>query len=723
MNPLWSRLLSAVLVSLLALNCAVCQELPLNVSVIRSLPRERLAQGLPVKIQGVVTFSVPEPRGNLVIFDGKESIFVSLDHDAVTQVIEHNQDNVHNFQPGTLIEVQGCTGAGDYAPVLYPQQIQILGTGKLPPYVPVSISELLSGSLDCQSVSVRGVIQRVEILKEKERVGQRLLVALQGGGHIICNCRCTPAQAAPLLDATVELRGVAFTYFNRRGQSIGARLELNGIEDITVLEAGPANPFDAPLVSMKDLGTFSPNLPTMHRQCIRGTVTFSQPGQFFYIQGQTRAVRVTTQQTNELSPGDVVEVSGFVEVPQYYAEIHEANFRKIGSSPVPAPVAVDQEKALAGPKPRHQLENLDLDGQLVQINGEIKQIVPQANGGHIMWVTQAGRTITAELGPDILPEDLAKWEPESQITVIGICVMTLNSAWPAMDHPEPSGFRILVRFPTDVVVLHPPPWWTPRRFFWVLILTFVVLVVALGWVWILRRAVIRQTQRLSVEIRARRDSEVEFKATTRERNRLAADLHDTLEQDLTATALQLEAARAFRNSSAEATAKHTELAYELLDRSRDDLRRSVWALRTGILEGRTFAEALRELANRTERLYNIPCECIIQDDGTRIPEFEANHLLLFVQEALANALKHANPSHLTIAILNEYKRILVSVTDDGSGFDVVNAAGPIQGHFGLLGMKERLNALGGTLVIRSNLGQGTCVEANVSLIRPLQTGA
>jgi len=411
MNHLWTRILGASLVSIAALDCARSQDLPLNVPAIRAMPRERLAQGLPVKIQGVVTFSVPVPHGNLVMFDGQQGIFVSFDRASSAQIFEHNQDNPHNFQPGTLLEVDGITGAGDYAPVLYPQRIQVLGTGKLPAYVPVSISDLLTGSFDCQSVFVRGVIQRVETLKD--RVGQRFVVAVQGGGHIICNCGCTPSEAAFLLDATVELRGVACTYFNRRGQAVGARLELNNIGDITVLEKVPADPFAAPPVSTENLGTFSPNRPSTLRQCIRGTVTFSQPGQFFYLQGNSRAVRVTTQQTNELSPGDVVEASGFVEVPQYYAEIHEAIFRKIGRALVPAPVAIDQEKAITVPKPRHQLENLDLDGQLVQIMGTIERIVPQANGGHLMWVTQTGRTITAELGPDILAEDLAQWEPES----------------------------------------------------------------------------------------------------------------------------------------------------------------------------------------------------------------------------------------------------------------------------------------------------------------------
>jgi signal transduction histidine kinase len=358
------------------------------------------------------------------------------------------------------------------------------------------------------------------------------------------------------------------------------------------------------------------------------------------------------------------------------------------------------------------LENLDLEGRLVQICGEVERIDLHGLDGLTIWLTQGDRTFTAMLAPDITSKDAAEWKPGSRVAITGVCVMSLSAAWPALDYPRPVDFRVLTRSPKDIVLVHPAPWWTIRRLVIALVSASIVLVLALGLVWILRRTVVQQTQKLASEVRARRDAEVEFKATIQERNRLAADLHDTIEQDLTATAFQLEAARALRHNSPAAAIQRTDLAYELLDRSRDGLRRSVWALRTGILEGRTFAEALRHLASRIERIYNIPCESSIQDDGSRVPEFEANHFLLFAQEAVANALKHANPQRLTIAAIIDRQRIIISVSDDGSGFDTENAPGPKQGHFGLMGMKERLNALGGTLAIHSNPGQGTSVEAS-----------
>jgi signal transduction histidine kinase len=372
---------------------------------------------------------------------------------------------------------------------------------------------------------------------------------------------------------------------------------------------------------------------------------------------------------------------------------------------------MNRESALQSVEPRIGLENLDLEGRLVQISGEVERIDLHALDGPAIWLTQGVRTFTALLAHDSTAKDIAQWRPGSQIKLTGVCVITLNAAWPALDYPRPVDFRVLTRSAADVVLVHPAPWWTTRRLVIALVGAGIVIVLAFGLVWILRRNVVQQTQKLASEVRARRDAEVEFKAVIQERNRLAADLHDTIEQDLTATAFQLEAARALRSNSPEAAIKRTDLAYELLDRSRDGLRRSVWAMRTGILEGRTFVEALRHLANRIEQTYSVPCECKIEDDGFRVPEFEANQFLLFAQEALANALKHASPQKLGISAIIDNQRISITVSDDGSGFDTEKAPGPQQGHFGIMGMKERLGALSGTLIIDSVPGRGTSVQA------------
>jgi signal transduction histidine kinase len=711
MNSSGCRTAAAVLISLAVLHCAWGEDVLREVAAIRSLPRERAVQRLPVEIQGVVFFSYHMSDSDFFLFDQHQGVYVHLQYALEAGILAHNKNQPYVLKPGMLIKLKGVTGVGDYAPDIYPNHIEVIGTGQLPDYAPVSMADLQTGSLDGQPASIHGIVQRVEA--PSGSFGARILVALKGGGHITCPCvQFDPVRAANLLDSEVQLQGVVCTYFNRRSQAVGVRLQLNDAQDIVVLDPPLPDPFAAPLVSIRDLLIFSPHAPTLHRQCARGTVTFSRPGKYFYIQDGDQAVRVTTRQPDTLAAGDVVEVSGFAEMTQYYVEIHEAVFRKIGRASVPAPVPINRENALQYVEPRVGLENLDLQGLLVQISGEVERIDLHSPDGPTIWLTQEDHTYTALLAPDITPADIAEWKLGSQVAVVGVCVMSLSAAWPALDYPRPVDFRVLTRSAADVTLLHPAPWWTIRRLVIALVGASIILVLALGLVWILRRNVVQQTQKLASEIRARHDAEVEFKATIQERNRLAADLHDTIEQDLTATAFQLEAARALRKNSPEAATERTDLAYELLDRSRDELRRSVWALRTGILEGRTFTEALRHLASRIERTYSVPCECSIQDDGSRVPEFEANQFLLFAQEALANALKHANPQHLTIAAIIDRQRVTITISDDGSGFDTKNAPGPQQGHFGLLGMKERLNALSGTLVIQSTPGQGTSVEAS-----------
>jgi signal transduction histidine kinase len=293
--------------------------------------------------------------------------------------------------------------------------------------------------------------------------------------------------------------------------------------------------------------------------------------------------------------------------------------------------------------------------------------------------------------------------------------MSLTAAWPALNYARPTGFSLLLRQPVDVVVLRAASWWTAPRLLAALGAMISVLVLVLSWVLMLRRTVARQASKLAAEQSAKTEAEVEFKATLRERNRLAADLHDTIEQGLTAVALQLEAARTLRDTAPGEALRRADFAYDLLDRSRDDVRRSVWSLRLGIIEGRSLGDALRELAHRTERAYGIACHSAWQEDGVRVPEFEANQLLLVAQEAITNALKHGQAKTIAIAGKTQPEGIQLTIADDGQGFDPDQAPGLRDGHFGINGMRERLRRINGSLTLHSSPGRGTRVEAVLPL--------
>jgi signal transduction histidine kinase len=475
-----------------------------------------------------------------------------------------------------------------------------------------------------------------------------------------------------------------------------------------------ANPFAVPEVAPLALRPFSQKQPSLHRQRLAGTVTLARRGEFFYVQTPLRAVRVNTRGSEVLTPGDEVEASGFVAATQGFAVLDEALVRRTGHGPVPAPIAITRAQVLAVKSPDTKtLRQEDYDGTLVTLRGRLVKIESNAGEEHRLFLDCAGGVVIATLGTQVSPAALAHFSVGSEVEATGICAVRLSARWPALVIPVPEDFALLLHAPESLRVLRAPSWWTPQRLWTALGLTGGVLLLSLAWIWTLRRRVARRSAALADEMRARRDAAVEFETTLRERTRLAADLHDTLEQSLTGLALQLEAAADLQTEAPARSGQHLALARQLLDRSREDVRRSVWELRTNPLEGNTLTEALRCIA--ADRSAGLDVRIAVESEGEPqpLPDFVAGNLLLLAQEGITNALKHAAPQHITLRLTFTKNEVTLRIRDDGRGFIPASALGPREGHFGLQGMRERAKRLGGTLTIESAPGAGTHVSVSV----------
>jgi signal transduction histidine kinase len=227
----------------------------------------------------------------------------------------------------------------------------------------------------------------------------------------------------------------------------------------------------------------------------------------------------------------------------------------------------------------------------------------------------------------------------------------------------------------------------------------------------------RKTEQLAVEIHARRDAAVEFQATLRERNRLAANLHDTLLQTLGGIGFQIgagEAEAALPDRAGKPIAQ-LGVARRILDHAVQELRSSVWALRNPSLQGKGLPEALRLVVDREGAGKAAHIELRAGGDFSHVSEFVAGNLVLAAQEALRNALKHGAPREIALEARSADDSISLSIRDDGVGFTPGQEAGANQGHFGLLGMRERIERLDGTLHVESAPGQGTIVRIEVPL--------
>jgi PAS domain S-box-containing protein len=190
-----------------------------------------------------------------------------------------------------------------------------------------------------------------------------------------------------------------------------------------------------------------------------------------------------------------------------------------------------------------------------------------------------------------------------------------------------------------------------------------------------------------------------------ERNRMAREIHDTLAQAFTGILLHVGAAAELITKKPETVQAHLETIDELARAGLAEARRSVTTLRPKLLEEGDLYRALSHLTAQMNSSTNthITCE-IIGAICALSPDVE-NNLLRVGQEALTNAVKYAHATLIQVELIYEETQCLLKIKDDGQGFEV-DQVYPTKG-FGLLGMSERVEQIGGELIIRSQPDRGT----------------
>jgi signal transduction histidine kinase len=196
-----------------------------------------------------------------------------------------------------------------------------------------------------------------------------------------------------------------------------------------------------------------------------------------------------------------------------------------------------------------------------------------------------------------------------------------------------------------------------------------------------------------------------------ERNRLARELHDAVNQKLFALVLTAESASTLLERDAGAAAGQVTRLGELAQEALEELRGLIFELRPASLEEEGLAATLRKEVAMLERVHERDIELRITGATKAEPEIEGE-VLRIAQEALANALRHADAERVELRLQGRDGRLTVTVADDGVGFDP-EAPGLRSRRLGLTSMEERARALGGTLAVVSRPGEGTTVTLEV----------
>jgi signal transduction histidine kinase len=295
--------------------------------------------------------------------------------------------------------------------------------------------------------------------------------------------------------------------------------------------------------------------------------------------------------------------------------------------------------------------------------------------------SQAFRAVVNEKGRASFPWTLKE---KSRLRLHGIC--TIDPAYTQNEAP----FAVILPSIDDVQVLKGPPWWSAGH--------IVVSVIAL-------LVIIVAAQALHGRIETLR-----LRAILEERERLAHEMHDTLAQSFAGIGFQLQAIRDEVGNETELH-QHLDLAHDLVRTSHDEARRSISALRSEALEKLGLLKALEGCAERIVNGGSVKVRCSSKGDPRTIPPRISDALYRIGQEAIANAVCHADPTELVISVFYDAGALSMTIRDNGRGFPV----GEDSANFGIRGMGRRAERIGATLEIRSAAGEGTAVQVRAPL--------
>jgi len=697
-----------------------------RIAEIRALSRAEAQKGVPVKVRGVVTLrdmtsTLPEW---LVLDDGAQGIWAHMMVARQKGVWVGNWAELKQITPGDVLEMEGVSHPGSYAPLIMPSRVVRVGREPLPPARKIPMDRLVSGAEDCQSVELAGVIQSVTTPPRNiERSG--FLLNTQGQTLRVTVEDWPDMNAAQLIDAEVRVRGVFTATSNYRSELVALRVHIMGADGCEVLRPPPVDPFEGRRVSLDRLRPFSPDGPDAHRCVTQGTVTFCAPGDFFFVQDGKAAVRVHAPGT-VVKVGERVEIAGFVDMSRMVASLTGAVVRTLGDVPVPEAAATTAQYVLSPEKSLTTQRGMefDLDGHLLKLKGTLRGMEIE-NDGHSaqLQIEMKDANTTAHLvglnSADVAT--VSSWVVGSAIEITGVCELVFAMKAPATI-PAASSFRMWLRSPTDVRILQTPPWWTPQRLMAALVVSGLALLLVFGWSFTLHRTLGKRTAMLEETMRHHRNAELEFESARQERRRLAVDLHDGVQQMITGVSYRLDAGigQLERNPS-EAQAQ-LSAARRALVSTKNGLRDCLLGLRQ-VEEGPGDFAALLRHSVETNAHWP-PGVVTVETAGETfaLSRDVMGGLLMLVQEGVGNALRHGAAPHVDLRLHFAAEGLELVVKDDGKGFNPQSAPGTRDGHYGLEGMRQRMRWLGGTIEVTSRPGEGTrvCVRLPADRARTVE---
>ncbi len=406
---------------------------------------------------------------------------------------------------------------------------------------------------------------------------------------------------------------------------------------------------------------------------VRGSVILTAP--MLFVQDSTGGVYIPQPNAPPLKVGDEVEVTGQAHPGDFSTTMDHATVKVLWARTPMPPVSVTASQASTG----------KFDAEFVEVQGHLSGKEHGQGNTLILDLDEGPQSFRAIMNPGRSDYVFSKLKLGSSLRLRGICVVdpTFTS--------NLTPFVLLLRSNEDLEVLAGPPWWSTGH-----VIAIVVASLLLA---------------LVVNFVYHRIAHWRLQGVLEERQRLAHEMHDTLAQSFAGIGFQLQAIRNRLPESDSTVLQQLDLASDLVRHSHEEARRSIATLRPESLESEDILSALDRCARRMVEGGAVQVVAEKEGDQRTMPLRVADTLYRIGQEAVANAVRHAQPTVLTIRLKYSQNLACLHIEDNGLGFQQGNG---LPG-FGIRGMRRRAQTISAAFLIESKPGEGTRVQITAPL--------
>ena len=674
------------------------------IAVLPAAAEAPVSEGAPFRISGKITYIREAPEFATRVISVENATNAVALHCSMTAL-----PDCPRIRLGDLVDCTGQTRQyGDGTVITSATACEITGHGRPEEPVNVTIPDLLDGRHDYRLTRFQGTLRDIT----SSETAPRWIIL------VICGDRDRIFVSVPASDGTrerlsaflglrVSVVGICAPSDPSRRLKSGRTFKVATETSIRTVENESSATADIPDVNSIQLTRLS-DILALGRHAATGRIVAVWNGSHALLkQDDGKIVDLELAQTPPPLYGERVRAVGLPESDLFRINLVHVAWTRL------APPSADDSKAIPiSPKnithtrQGYELIDTSYHGQPVSIDGVVRSIPDDES--HLIHVECNGALVPVNASAE--PALLEKIGVGYRIRACGTCVIEHEERHQSSAFPRLKGFLIVLRTPADITILAHPPWWTPARLLGVIGTLLAVLVGILIWNTALRRLAIRKGRELMRE----QIGHVKAKLKTEERTRLAVELHDSLAQNLTGVSLEIDTAAKVADEDHTAMMAHLGVASRALKSCRDELRNCLWDLRNRALEEDTMDAAIRQtLAPHAAGVevsvrFNVP--------RARISDNTAHAILRIIRELALNGIRHGGATKIRVAGSIEGDRMLFSVRDNGRGFDPDSAPGFADGHYGLLGIRERVDEFEGDFTVSSAPGTGT--KAMVSLRIP-----